>query len=181
MNNLISLFKSEQGEEKYMAAYDAMMAYWPLSYESNNISGSLRLHTPGREWSKRCPGFGTFAWREGQPHHVVGEHNRSQSGIRAVKECLYVVARRGLDLKLYPETKMYTNSSAIARMAAGIKIRLLFRFNKSVMRSSIHALGDPREIKPSLYDLLNTGKEPGIAMPVMSSFEHDIEQFAGGK
>jgi hypothetical protein len=29
--------------------------------------------------------------------------------------------------------------------------------------------------------LLNTGKELGIPMPVMSSFEQDIEQFAGGK
>jgi hypothetical protein len=66
-------------------------------------------------------------------------------------------------------------------MLAGLMIRLLFRFNKSVMRSSLHALGDPREIKTSFYDLLYTGREQGLPMPVMSAFVQDIEQFAEGK
>lgn len=31
------------------------------------------------------------------------------------------------------------------------------------------------------YDLLNTGRELGVGMPVMSSFENDIARFADSK
>ena len=96
----------------------------------------------------------------------------------AVKECLEVVARRGVDLKKYPDARMYSNTSLIARQIAGLMLRLLFRFNKSVQRSSAHALADPQEIKMSYYALLNTGRELGVDMPTMSSFEKDITRFA---
>jgi 2-dehydropantoate 2-reductase len=119
--------------------------------------------------------------RAGSLPGVLRNSKIGDLGFQAVKECLDVVVRRGVDLKQYPETIMYANSTAITRMAAGMMIRLMFRFNKSVMRSSLHALGDPREIQMSYYDLLNTGKELGIPMPVLSSFEPDIEQFAGGR
>ena len=119
--------------------------------------------------------------RAGSLEGVLGSSKMGDLCIRGVKECLDVIAARGIDLKQYPETKMYANPSPIARMAAMVMIRLLFRFNKSVMRSSLHALGDPCEIKTSFYDLLSSGKEHGVAMPVMSSFEREIEQFSKGK
>jgi 2-dehydropantoate 2-reductase len=119
--------------------------------------------------------------RAGSLEGVLGNLKMGDLCVRGVQECLDVVARRGVDLKQYPETKMYSNPSAIARLATGLMIRLIFRFNKSVMRSSLHALGDPREIKTSFYDLLNSGLEQGTPMPVMSSFEGDIEKFAGDK
>ncbi len=96
----------------------------------------------------------------------------------AVKECLEVVAHRGVDLKRYPDTRMYSNTSFVARRIAGLMLRMLFRFNKSVQRSSAHALGDPQEIKTAYYDLLNTGRELGVDMPIMSSFENDIIRLA---
>jgi hypothetical protein len=75
---------------------------------------------------------------------------------------------------------MYSNSSHIARLAAMMMIRLLFRFNKSVMRSSLHALGDTLEIRTAFYDLLNQGKEMDIPMPIMNGFVDDIEKFSRG-
>jgi len=39
MNTLPSPFKSPQGEAEYLAAYDAMMQYWPVPYESIDIPG----------------------------------------------------------------------------------------------------------------------------------------------
>ena len=40
MNNLPYPFKSKQGEAEYLAAYDTMMAYWPVPYESIDIPGT---------------------------------------------------------------------------------------------------------------------------------------------
>jgi 2-dehydropantoate 2-reductase len=119
--------------------------------------------------------------RAGSLAGVLGNSKIGDLGFRAVKECLDVVVCRGVNLKQYPEAILYANTSAITRMVAGVAIRLMFRFNKSVTRSSLHALGDPREIKTSFDDLLNSGKEYGVPMPVMCEFERDIEQFAGGK
>jgi pimeloyl-ACP methyl ester carboxylesterase len=39
MENLPYPFKSKKGETAYMAAYDAMMRYWPVPYESFDIPG----------------------------------------------------------------------------------------------------------------------------------------------
>jgi 2-dehydropantoate 2-reductase len=118
--------------------------------------------------------------RAGSLEGVLGNPKMGDLCIRAVKECLDVVARRGVDLKQYPETKMYSNPSFIARLTALTMIRLLFRFNKSVMRSSLHALGDPCEIKTAFYDLLNPGNKMGVSMPVMNGFANDIEEFSRG-
>jgi ketopantoate reductase len=65
--------------------------------------------------------------RAGSLEGVLGNPRLGDLGIRAVKECLDVVAGRGVDLKGYPETKMYANPSVLARMLAGVAIRLLFR------------------------------------------------------
>jgi pimeloyl-ACP methyl ester carboxylesterase len=40
MDQLIKPFKSKQGEVEYLAAYDAMMAYFPAPYESMDIQGT---------------------------------------------------------------------------------------------------------------------------------------------
>jgi 2-dehydropantoate 2-reductase len=116
--------------------------------------------------------------RAGGLEALLRDRHTGDLSLFAVKECLEVVAHRGVDLNKYPDTRMYSNTSFIARQIAGLMLRLLFRFNKSVQRSSAHALADPLEIKTSYYDLLNTGRELGVDMPIMSSFENDIIQFA---
>lgn len=117
--------------------------------------------------------------RAGGLEALLTDRHTGNLSLFAVKECLEVVARRGVDLKKYPDARMYSNTSFIERQIAGLMLRLLFRFNKSVQRSSAHALADPLEIKKSYYDLLNTGRELGVDMPIMSSFENDIIRFAG--
>jgi ketopantoate reductase len=108
---------------------------------------------------------------------VLNNRQIAEQGIRAARECLEVVARRGVDLKKYPETKMYMNSSPVAMWIAGLAIKVMFRFNKLVQRSSAHGLGDAQEVKAFYYDLLNTGRQLGVDMPAMSAFEPDIQRF----
>lgn len=112
---------------------------------------------------------------------LLRDRRTGELSLLMVNECLEVVARRGVDLKRYPDTRMWTTQSAFRRQVALIGLILLFRFNKSVYRTSAHALGDPIEIKTSYYDLLNTGRELGVDMPVMSSFEDDILRFTNSK
>jgi ketopantoate reductase len=96
----------------------------------------------------------------------------------AVKECLMVIKKMGVDLKLYPETSIYLNDSKIGRSIALLILKFLFKYNESVIRSSLHALGDPREIKESYDNLKYSGKKLGINMPVMDSFDKEMEKFA---
>lgn len=116
--------------------------------------------------------------RAGSLDALLRDRPTGDLGLQAVKECLNVVARRGVDLNKYPDTRMFYKTSSLMRKIAGLMIILMFRFNKSVQRTSAHALADPLEIKTAYYDLLNTGRELGVAMPVMSSFENDIARFA---
>jgi 2-dehydropantoate 2-reductase len=118
--------------------------------------------------------------RAGSLNAVLQNLKIGDLGVRAVHECLNVVAQRGIDLDQYPDSKMYMNSSALSRFLTGMMIRLIFRFNKSVMRSSLHALGDPLEIETSFYDVLNMGKKLGVSMPIMQDFKNDIDFFYGG-
>jgi len=89
-----------------------------------------------------------------------------------------VVASRGIDLASYPDTRMFYRTSFNMRRIAAFMITLMFRFNESVRRTSAHALGDPLEIRTAFYDLLGTGRDLQVPMPVMESFERDILRFA---
>ena len=100
-----------------------------------------------------------------------------EQAFRAVKECLTVVSQRGVDLKNYPQTKMYMNSSPIGLWIASLMIKFMFRHDKLVQRSSAHGLSDSEEVKAFYYDLLNAGTQLGVDMPAMSAFEPDIQQF----
>lgn len=116
--------------------------------------------------------------RAGSLDALLRDRRTGDLSLRAVKECVDVVARRGVDLNKYPDTRMFYKTSFLTRQIAGLVITLMFRFNKSVQRSSAHALADPLEIKTAYYDLLSTGRELGVEMPVMSRFENDIIRFA---
>jgi hypothetical protein len=89
------------------------------------------------------------------------------------------VSCRGVDLKKYPETKIFMNTdSKIGGMVASLAMQMLFKFNKSAARSSAHALADPMEIKTAYEHLIQTGNELGLSMPITKSFEMDMERFA---
>jgi hypothetical protein len=53
----------------------------------------------------------------------------------------------------------------------------MLRYSEFVKRCSAHALDDPKEIKTFFDDLMATGRELGVPMPVMSSYAEDIAQF----
>lgn len=114
----------------------------------------------------------------GSLENLLRNRRAGDLSLQAVRECLDVVACRGVDLDKYPEVRMFYKTSFITRQIAGLMITLMFRFNKSIQRTSAHALGDPLEIKTAYYDLLNTGKELGVPLPVLSGFENDIIRFA---
>jgi 2-dehydropantoate 2-reductase len=115
--------------------------------------------------------------KAGSLEAVLANSEIGKLGIGAARECLEVVARRGVDLKKYPETKMYLNSAPFGMWIASLVIKVLFRFNKLVQRSSAHGLSDAEEIRAFYYDLLKTGQKLGVPMPAMSAFEPDILQF----
>jgi 2-dehydropantoate 2-reductase len=109
---------------------------------------------------------------------VLSNRQLAQQGVQAARECLEVVRRRGVDLKEYPETRMYMSTSPVALLLASLVIKFQFRFNKVVQRSSLHGLGDSEEVKVFYDDLLSTGQRMGVDMPAMSSFEPEIRAFA---
>jgi 2-dehydropantoate 2-reductase len=108
---------------------------------------------------------------------VLSNRQLAQQGVQAARECLEVVIRRGVDLKDYPETRMYMSSSPVALLVASLVIKFQFRFNKVVQRSSLHGLGDSEEVKVFYDDLLSTGRRLGVDMPAMSGFEPEIRAF----
>ena len=116
--------------------------------------------------------------RAGSLPAVLKNRQLGEQGIRAARECLEVVAKRGVDLRKYPETKIYLNSSPVGLWVAGLVIQAMFRFNKLVSRSSLHGLGDGTEVQVFFDDLVNTGQQLGVAMPAMNGFEPEIRAFA---
>jgi 2-dehydropantoate 2-reductase len=109
---------------------------------------------------------------------VLSNRQIGQQGVQAARECLEVVARRGVNLNEYPETRIYMSTSPVALWVASQVIKFKFRFNKMMQRSSLHGLGDAFEVKVFYEDLLNTGRRLSVDMPAMSSFEPDIRAFA---
>jgi 2-dehydropantoate 2-reductase len=115
--------------------------------------------------------------KAGSLQAVLDNRQIGEQGIYAARECLEVVTQRGVDLKEYPETKMYLNNSRVAMWLAGLTMKVMFHFNKYMQRSSAHGLSDTQEVKAFYYDLLNTGRRLGVDMPAMSAFEPDIQRF----
>lgn len=124
-------------------------------------------------------GLWTGLVRVGDLEKLLGDKENGPLSLLSVKECLDVTAKRGIDLKKYPESQMYMNTgSKIGAMIAGMMVRMMFKFNPSVQRASAHGLGDPTEIKEAFDSLLKTGAELGVEMPVTKSFQQDMERFA---
>ena len=124
-------------------------------------------------------GLWTGLVRVGDLQKLLGDKENGPLSLLSVKECLDVAAKRGIDLKKYPESQMYMNTgSKIGAMIAGMMVRMMFKFNPSVQRASAHGLGDPTEIKEAFDSLLKTGADLGVDMPVTKSFQPDMERFA---
>jgi 2-dehydropantoate 2-reductase len=117
--------------------------------------------------------------RAGSMEAVLRDRQASLLAMKAVRECLEVVSRRGVDLQDYPETKVFLASSWLRRRFGVWVFKLMLRFNEFVKRSSAHALQDPTEIKVFYDDLTSTGRQLGVPMPVMDGYAEDIARFVG--
>src|ERR1019366_4784984 len=120
-------------------------------------------------------GFWPALVHAGSIKAVLRNRSLIKMAFLGIKECLSVVKTRGVDLHKYPETDIYFTDSILKQMIGTIVMQAMFRFNKYIKRNSAHALADPKEIKTFYYDLINTGAELGVNMPVIISFKNDID------
>jgi 2-dehydropantoate 2-reductase len=117
--------------------------------------------------------------KAGSLRGILQDRDLVKKTLFAIKECLSVVAARGVDLTLYKNvTGIYINDSIMKHLLGMFGMYIVFRFSEYVRRNSAHSLSDPKEIKTFYYDLLNTGDELGVNMPVMDSFKADMEKLA---
>jgi hypothetical protein len=92
----------------------------------------------------------------------------------AIREALHVVAARGVDLERYPDAKRVLNTPV---WLASFAVIYGIRFTKKGRRllGASHFAHSPEEMKRYYFDVLNTGKSLGVAMPHLSSLREKIE------
>ena len=119
--------------------------------------------------------IGTALWAGG-----IAEATRSFRALRlgpmATREALDVVAARGVDLQHYPEARRVLNMPA---WLAGSLFIYFIRFTAKGRRllKGSHFAYSPEEMKRYYFDVLNTGKHLGVAMPNLSALREKIESY----
>jgi 2-dehydropantoate 2-reductase len=121
-------------------------------------------------------GLWTGVVRSGGIRPLLTDRRTSYLTFKAVEECLNVVAARGVELCRYPDARLYWPSTWAKRQLASLAMNLMFRFDERLKRTSAHVLGDPREITDAYRSLLTTGRDAGVDMPIMASFEQDMDR-----
>ena len=109
---------------------------------------------------------------------MLNDRDAALAALMAGRECLQVVKQRGVDIFRYPETKPFLTNSALRRHLNLWIIRRMFRHDEYTRRCSAHALGDPVEVKTFYYDLMATGHDLGVPMPVMESYAEAMRRFS---
>lgn len=109
---------------------------------------------------------------------MLNDRETTSAALRAACECLQVAKRRGVVLSQYPETRPFLTNSALRRRVNIWLTGWMFRRDEYTKRCSAHAFGDPVEVKTFYDDLIVTGRELGVSMPVMVSYAEDIRRFA---
>jgi len=109
---------------------------------------------------------------------ALSDRDATLAALRAACECLQVVKQRGVVLSQYPETAPFLTNSTLRKRFNIWITRWLFRHDEYTKRCSAHAFGDAYEVKMFYNDIIATGHDLGVSMPVMESFANDIRQFA---
>ena len=109
---------------------------------------------------------------------ILTDHDARNVGFMAVRECLEVVKQRGVVLSQYPEAAPILTNSALRKRIYGWVMAWMFRHDEYTKRCSAHAFGDPIEVTTFYEDLVATGHDLGVSMPVMGSYAGAITQFA---
>ena len=109
---------------------------------------------------------------------MLNDSNATSAALKAGRECLEVVKERGVDLSRYPETSPFLTTSVLRRQINIWFMRRILWHDEYTKRCSAHALGDPVEVKTFYDDLIATGHDLGVSMPVMESYGECIRRFA---
>lgn len=109
---------------------------------------------------------------------ILNDRNAGSAALMAARECLEVVKRRGVDLSLYPEASPFLTNSALRRRIYTWVMGWAFRHDEYTKRCSAHAFGDPVEVKTFYDDLIATGHELAVSMPMMESYAEGVRRFA---
>lgn len=109
---------------------------------------------------------------------LLNDRRAISIALRAGWECLEVARRRGVDLAQYAEARPFLTDSALLKRVYIWMMRRMFQHNEYVIRCSAHAFGDPVEVETFYDDLIATGHDLCVPMPVMESYAEDIKRFA---
>ncbi len=109
---------------------------------------------------------------------ILTDHDARDMAFFAVRECLEVVRRRGVILSRYPETGPFLTNSVLRKRIYGWVMAWMFRHDEYTKRCSAHAFGDSTEVKTFYEDLIVTGHDLSVSMPVMESYAESIRRFA---
>jgi len=109
---------------------------------------------------------------------LLKDGKAASAALTAGGECLEVVRQRGVDLDRYSEASAFLTNSALRRQISIWMMRWMFRHDEYTRRCSSHAFGDPVEVRTFYDDLILTGHELGVSMPVMKSYGEAIRRFA---
>jgi ketopantoate reductase len=109
---------------------------------------------------------------------LLNDRVATSAALSAGCECLEVVKRRGVVLSRYPETTPFLTNSALRRQIYVWITRRMFRHDEYTKRCSAHAFGAPVEVKTFYDDLIGTGHDLNVAMPVMESYAGAVTRFA---
>jgi 2-dehydropantoate 2-reductase len=108
---------------------------------------------------------------------ILNDRDAASAALMAVRECLQVASRRRVELSRYGEAKPFLNDSAMRRQFYMWMMRWMFKHDEYIKRCSSHAFGDPVEVKTFYDDLVATGHDLGVSMPVMESYAEAIRRF----
>jgi len=116
--------------------------------------------------------------RAGSITALLNDRDAMAAAFQAGYECLQVVRARGVQLSQYAETRPFLSGSFLRRRVYMWMMRRMFLPNEYTRRCSAHALGDLIEIKTFYEDLVATGRDLSVLMPVMESYAEDIRRLA---
>jgi 2-dehydropantoate 2-reductase len=115
--------------------------------------------------------------RAGSFKKLYSDRQSSKLILAAIQESLQVVRARGVDLERFPDLQMYLHPSKLTGLLVSIALSWMFAHDEYRKRCSLHALADPQEVRTFYFDVLNSGHELHVPMPVLDSFREDMLAF----
>ena len=99
-------------------------------------------------------------------------------GVRAVRDALSVVAKRGVNIQNYPDTKPFYGASD-ENLAEALRQSFLEQPHYDRIRQHSHFDTSPREMRQYYLDVVETGKALGMTLPYLAPLQGAIEAHMG--